>query len=110
MRRETFRYDGAREDLLARDGLVDVDQELVGQVLAVVHLSVVFVQLDEVLQLHAALRLHVRVVQIGVQHDDREADAVRHVRVYQNVVIDGLLISVPREGLHDQRQKRGRPP
>ena len=110
VRRETLRYDGARENLLARDGLVDVDQELVGQVLAVIHFSVVFVQLDEVFQLHAALWLHVRVVQIRVQHDDREADAVRHVRVYQNVVIDGLLISVPREGLHNQRQKRKRPP
>ena len=62
VRRETLRYDGARENLLARDGLVDVDQELVGQVLAVIHFSVVFVQLDEVFQLHAALWLHVRVV------------------------------------------------
>ena len=110
VRREALGYDGAREDLLARDGFVDVDQELVGQVLAMIHFSVVFVQFDEVFQLHATLRLHVRVVQIGVQHDNREADAVRHVRVDQNVVVYRLLVGVSCEGLQLKEKERTRPP
>lgn len=71
-----------------------------------IHFPVVFVQLNEVFQLHATLRFHVRIVQIGVEHDNREAYAVGDVWINQNVVIDGLFVGVLCKGLHSTEKKR----
>ena len=71
----------AREDLLACDRLVHAHEQVLRQLATLVHVAVGLVQLDEVLQLHAPLRLHVGVVQVRVQHDDAEAQTVGHVRV-----------------------------
>ena len=91
----------AREDLLARDRLVHAHEQVLRQLAALVHVAVRLVQLDKVLQLHAPLRLHVGVVQVRVQHDDAEAQTVRHVRVDQQVVLRRVLVRPLRKRLHD---------
>ena len=64
-----------------------------------VHFAVGGVESDVVLQRHPRLVLHVLVVQIRVQHDDREAETVRHVRAVQLRVLRALHVHVLRKRL-----------
>ena len=63
--------------------MVDVTEQLLTQGPSLVHVSVVGIELDVVLETHAVVISHVLVVEIGVQHDDRETQAIGHVRVDQ---------------------------
>ena len=91
------------EELLGENAAVDGGEEGGGERAVAVHLSVGGVELDVVVERHARLVLHVLVVQVGVQHDDREAQAVRHVRAVQLRVLRALHVHVLRERLRWSR-------
>lgn len=74
-------------------------EQLLGQGTSFVHVSVVGIELDVVLETHAVIVSHVLVVEIRVQHDDRETQAIGHVRIDQLLAVRALLKRMDREGL-----------
>ena len=78
---------------LRLDAFVQADEQLLGEVAAVVDTAI---HGDELL--HAGLVLHARVVQARVEHDDGEGEDVAGVRVGEDVRVE---LAVPLgEALH----------
>lgn len=86
--------------------MVDVTEQLLTQGPSLVHVSVVGIELDVVLETHAVVISHVLVVEIGVQHDDRETQAIGHVRVDQLFAVRTLLERMDRKGLFITLERR----
>ena len=79
--------------------MVDVAEQILVQGPSLVHVSVIGIEFDVVLETHAIVVPHVLVVEVGVQHDDRETQAIGHVRVDQLFAVRALLERMNRKGL-----------